>query len=160
MKLHVQCINDKVCAIKKKKKQLLAFTYVTESVWIFYSSLVIKLQSLRCHSAAVTTPTRDRTAHRSIIYYQRTWNSAEFIQPVIIAFCFKHIRCGNSKELPRNLRRCWRNSVDQTRFDLLLKSDFCHHAHHIGSRSVVNTDPMLFPARRGKWGQLTGWMKN
>ena len=31
MKLHVQCINDKVCTIKKKKL-LLAFTYVTESV--------------------------------------------------------------------------------------------------------------------------------
>jgi len=30
MKLHVQCINDKVCTIKKKKKLLLAFTYVTE----------------------------------------------------------------------------------------------------------------------------------
>ena len=33
MKLHVQCINDKVCrAYSKEKKLLLAFTYVTESV--------------------------------------------------------------------------------------------------------------------------------
>jgi len=31
MKLHVQCINDKVCTIKRQKLPL-AFTYVTESV--------------------------------------------------------------------------------------------------------------------------------